>query len=209
MFTADRATRAADRFRSRGLDRNSARIVDLIEGCGLEGASVLEVGGGVGLLHLALLRRGAYRATSVELVDSYDADADALARELGLADRVTRLHADIAADPDVVGRHDIVVMHRVVCCYPDAERLLSVAADHAGKVLVFSHPPRNLLSRALIGAENLGRRARRLSFRVFVHDPETMANAARAGGRLQQRFKYQGLAWHIAGFTADPAPVSG
>ena len=134
---------------------------------------------------------------------------DALARELGLADRVTRLHADIAADPDVVGRHDIVVMHRVVCCYPDAERLLSVAADHAGRVLVFSHPPRNLLSRALIGAENLARRARRLTFRVYVHDPAAMFGAARDGGRLRQQITHRGLAWHIAAFTADPTAVPG
>ena len=36
---------------------------------------------------------------------------------------------------------DVVVLHRVVCCYPDYQRLLGAAASHAGRLLVFSHPP--------------------------------------------------------------------
>ena len=44
---------------------------------------------------------------------------------------------------------DVVVLHRVVCCYPDYERLLGAAADHSRRLLVFSHPPRNVASRAI------------------------------------------------------------
>jgi 2-polyprenyl-3-methyl-5-hydroxy-6-metoxy-1,4-benzoquinol methylase len=205
VFTARRSKESAARYRSHGLDSTATRIVDFLVGCGIEGASVLEIGGGVGQLHLELLRRGAARATSIELVDSYDADARALAGELGLTGRVTRLRADLAADPDVVGRHDIVVMHRVVCCYPDADRLLSVAAEHASRALVFSHPPRNVLSRAATGAENLTRRMRRQNFQVYVHDPASMAEAAADGGRLRSQFEHRGFVWHVVGFVAEPS----
>lgn len=205
VFTARRARQAAEKFRTSGLDRDSRRIVDFLEALGIQGASVLDVGGGVGPLHLELLRRGASRATSIELVDSYDAEAEALARELGLAEQVTRLHGDLAADPSLVVQHDIVVLHRVVCCYPDANRLIQVAAGRAGRALVFSHPPRNLLARALVGAENLSRRARGQSFRVFVHDPSAMADVAGDGGRLHPRLRHHGLAWDIAGFCSDGA----
>ncbi len=209
VFTARRSRDAAARFRSHGLDRDAARIVDFLVAYGIEGASVLEVGGGVGQLHLELLRRGAARATSIELVDTYDADAQALARELGLTGRVTRLTADLVADPEVVGRHDIVVLHRVVCCYPDANRLLSVAAGHASGALVFSHPPRNLLSRAIFGGENLVRRARRQTFRVFVHDPVSMRRVAGDDGRLRPQFGHRGFAWQIVGVVAEPSAVPG
>jgi magnesium-protoporphyrin O-methyltransferase len=208
MFTPRRARRAAQQFRTSGLDRDSRRIVDFLETLGIQGASILDVGGGVGPLHLELLRRGAARATSIELVDSYDAEADALAQELGLAGRVTRLHGDLAADPDLVSRHDIVVMHRVVCCYPDANLLLAAAADHAGRALVFSHPPRNVLARAAVGAENLTRRVRGQRFRVFVHDPRTMLDAAADGGRLQPLLLHHGLAWDIAGLCAEPPTIT-
>ena len=37
-----------------------------------------------------------------------------------------RLH-DLAVDPEGVAPADVVVLHRVVCCYPDYARLLSAA----------------------------------------------------------------------------------
>ena len=208
VFDSSRARKVAERFRGGGLDPNARRIVEFLETLGIEGASVLDVGGGVGQLHVELLRRGAARATSVELIDSYDAQADALARELELSSRVTRLHGDIATDPDLVGSHDIVVLHRVVCCYPNASRLLAVAAARASRALVFSYPPRNLVSRSLFGAENLTRRARGQTFRVFVHDPRTMEVAASDHGRLHRQLLRHGLAWDISGFSADPARIS-
>ena len=179
--------------------------MDFLETLGIEGASILDVGGGVGQLHLALLQRGAARATSIEIVDSYDTEAHALARDLGLAGQVSRLHGDIAAEPDLVGQHDIVVMHRVVCCYRDATRLLAVAAERASRALVFSHPPHTLVARALVGAENVTRRARGQSFRVFVHDPRAMNDAAADGGRLHLRLRHHGVAWDVVGFCAEPS----
>ena len=65
---------------------------------------------------------------------------------------------------------NIVVLHRVVCCYPDFARLLGAAADHARRLLVFSYPPGNFGARLLVGMENLIRRIRRRPFRSFVHD---------------------------------------
>jgi hypothetical protein len=59
-----------------------------------------------------------------------------------MRERMTRRQLDIAATPDQVEGHDIVVLHWVVCCYLDHERLLTAAADHAKRLLVFSHPNR-------------------------------------------------------------------
>ena len=144
----------AARYRRRGLDKTAQRMVDFLASRGVEGATVLEIGGGVGEIQLELLKRGAARAVNLELSPGYDAEAARLAREAGLEDRVERRLHDIAVAPAEPA--DVVVLHRVVCCYPDYERLLGAAAEHARQALVFSHPPRNIASRALVGAENLG-----------------------------------------------------
>jgi hypothetical protein len=192
----------ARRYRKRGLDRTAARMVAFLTEQGIEGASVLEIGGGVGDLQLELLRRGAVRATNLELVDSYDADAAALAAEAGLGDRVDRRLIDLAADPGAVEPHDIVVLHRVVCCYPDHQRLLGAAADHATRLLVFSHPPRNVVSRALFAGENLLFRLRRTPFRTFVHDPDQLVASAQRG-RLRPAYRHRGFAWQVVGLTTS------
>src|SRR4051794_9043550 len=155
----------AKRYRKKGLDKPSQRMVGFLEGK-VDGATVLEIGGGVGEIQLELLKRGAARAVNLELSPAYDAEASALAREVGVQERVERRIHDIASAPEQVEPADIVVLHRVVCCYPDYEKLLGAAADHARRALVFSHPPRNLLSRALVCGQNLGFRVMRREFRT-------------------------------------------
>jgi magnesium-protoporphyrin O-methyltransferase len=194
----------AKHYRRRGLDPTAARMVQFLTDRGVEGASVLEVGGGVGAIQLELLRRGAARTTNLELSDSYEADAAALARDAGVADRMSRRHLDLARRPEEVEPHDIVVLHRVVCCYPDYESLLGAAADHASRLLVFSHPPRNLISRFALGSRNLVYRIQRTPFRTYAHDPEAMTAAA--GRRsLDVAYRHRGMAWHVVGLAAPAA----
>jgi len=69
------ARRAADRYRRRGLDRTAQRMVAFLEERGLEGATVLEVGGGAGEIQLELLKRGATRTLNLELSPGYDEEA--------------------------------------------------------------------------------------------------------------------------------------
>lgn len=189
------------RYRRRGLDRTATRMVAFLTEHGVNGSSVLEIGGGVGALHLELLRLGAARATNLELVDSYEADAAALAAEAGVADRIDRRQVDLAAAPDAVEPHDIVVLHRVVCCYPDYQRLLGAAAGRARRMLVFSHPPRNAVSRAMFATENGWRRLRHNAFRSYVHDPAALTRAAQQTG-LRTTYRHEGFGWHVVGLAA-------
>ena len=62
---------------------------------------------------------------------------------------------DIASDPGAVEPADIVVLRRVVCCYPDYAKLLGAAAEHARGHVVFSHPPHNPVSRAVVATQDL------------------------------------------------------
>jgi magnesium-protoporphyrin O-methyltransferase len=194
------ARRVSRRYRQRGLDRTQRRLVDFLAERGIEGASVLEIGGGVGELQVELLRRGADRATNLEISENYEAEAAALLRETGLADRVTRRLHDIAMAPDEVPEADVVLLHRVVCCYPDYERLLGAAATHARRLLVFSHPPRNLVIQAVQGMENLVRRLQGNDFRAFAHPPAAMVEVVQANG-LTQQYRHQGIAWTVVGFA--------
>jgi 2-polyprenyl-3-methyl-5-hydroxy-6-metoxy-1,4-benzoquinol methylase len=174
MFNPRFAKRMAARYRKRGLDKTARRMVELLRQAGVQDATVLEIGGGVGEIQLELLRGGAASATNLELSPAYDAEAARLLAEAGLADRVQRRLVDIAAEPTAVEPADIVVLHRVVCCYPDYATLLGVAADHARRHLVFSHPPRNPLSQAVVATQNLLLRLGGRDFRVFVHPPAAM-----------------------------------
>ena len=126
FFTPRLARRAAERYRKKGIDKTARRMVAFLEQHGIEGATVLEVGGGVGELQIELLKRGAARAVNLEMSPAYDEEAARLLREAGVEDRAERRLHDIAADPTGVEPAGVVVLHRVVCCYPDYGRLLGV-----------------------------------------------------------------------------------
>ena len=57
----------------------------------LDGASVLEIGGGIGDIQLELLLRGASRTTNLELSGAYEAEAARLLDEKGLRERAARV----------------------------------------------------------------------------------------------------------------------
>jgi len=200
MFNPRFAKRMAARYRKRGLDKTSRRMVELLSQADLQDATVLEIGGGVGEIQLELLRGGAASATNLELSPAYDAEAACLLAEAGLANRVQRRLVDIAADPTAVEPADIVVLHRVVCCYPDYATLLGVAADHTRRQLVFSHPPRNPLSRAVVATQNLLLRLSGREFRVFAHPPAAML-AVLAEHGLRPSAAYRGPVWQVAAAT--------
>jgi len=188
----------AKRYRKHGLDKTARQIVEFLQSRGLDGATILEVGGGVGEIQLELLKRGAERTVNLELSPAYEQEAARLAQAAGVQGRVERRLHDIAVGPAAVEQVDIVVLHRVVCCYPDYERLLGAAADHTRRLLVFSHPPRNPISRAIIATQNVGFRIMRREFRTFAHPPAAMLAVLERHG-LQRTFTHRGIPWQVAG----------
>jgi 16S rRNA G966 N2-methylase RsmD len=192
------AQRVARRYRRRGLSRTQLRLVSFLGDRGIQHASVLEIGGGVGEIQLELLRRGARHVTNTEISTSYEREAAKLLEQSGMNGRVTRRFVDIATAPEKVEEADVVVLHRVVCCYPDYEMLLSSAGRHARRLLVFSHPPNHPISRAAMAWENLWRRLRGSAFRSYVHPPDAMVATLQAQG-LTPSYQHRGWSWHIVG----------
>ena len=82
--------------------------------------------------------------------------------------------------------------------------LLGAAADHAQRLLVFSHPPRNAVSRLVLGAQNAAFLVSGRTFRTFAHPPGRMLTVLGAHG-LSPVYAHQGLVWRIAGLERIPA----
>ena len=198
FFDPRMARRLAERYRKRGLDRTAQAMVGFLAERGIEGATVLEIGGGVGEIQVELLKRGAASTVNLELSTGYDEEAGSLLREAGLEDRSVRRIRDIATDGADIEPADVVVLNRVVCCYPDYERLLGAVGEHARRLVVFSYPPRNAISRAVVTGQNLVFRLLGREFRVFTHPPASMMAVLEQRG-LRPTFAHHSLVWQVAG----------
>lgn len=173
------------RFERRGPTPQQERIIE-VASAGISGRSVLEVGCGIGAVTTTLLARGAAKGLYVDLSQDYLRHAAELARRAGVAERASFCRLDFAEAK--LAMADIVIADRVVCCYPDGERLLEAAAAHSRALLVFSYPRPSRLSRLVRRLLNLAVRLVGKDYRFFLHDPEGLLQAAtRSGHRLRQQ----------------------
>src|SRR5260221_5806845 len=196
IFSEKSARAEVRRYRSKGLDRLSRRIAELVKERGVEGRTMLEVGGGIGTIEIELLKAGVKHAVNVELTPTYEEAAGELLRETGLVDRFQLRVLDFVETGADVEAADYVVLNRVICCYPDMPRLTAAAAERVRQRLVLTFPNSRWWTRLGLTIVNFGFRVVRLEFRIFLHRPEMILAAAELHG-LKTTFNKRGLLWQV------------
>lgn len=207
FFNRREARRRLRRYRRKGLDPMARSMAGFLTAQGLGQRTVLEIGGGVGDMHIEMLRAGASRAASVELSPGYEEAAADLLRETGFEDRVDRRIGDFVAEADQFEPADEVVMNRVVCCYPDMEKMMAAAFGKAKRHLAATFPRNRWYNRWAIGAGNWYLRRRNVGFQAYVHPPgDIMQVASEAGFEVVHRDR--NLVWQAVVFRRAEAPAA-
>jgi hypothetical protein len=194
IFGAKTVQRDARRYRRKGLTGSAGWLRNALTEDGVNERSVLEVGGGIGDLQIELLEAGASHTTNVEIIDSYEATARSLIAEHGVDDRVERHIADFAVHPEPLPAADIVVMHRVVCCYPDPGMLTSAACGRAKDRVAITIPREARLVKLGFWVMNGWLRVRRIAFRGYVHPHAQILDVAASHG-FHATHHDRGLLW--------------
>ena len=140
VFDAREAERDLRSWREDGLPNSTAELIDALQTAGVEGASLLDIGAGVGMVHLELLAAGATRAIDVDASSAYLATAQQEAERRGLADRVAYRHGDVVDLAEDLPAADVVTLDRVICCYPDLPALLGAALRPGPRLIGLVHP---------------------------------------------------------------------
>ncbi|HEX7473049.1 MAG TPA: methyltransferase domain-containing protein [Candidatus Limnocylindrales bacterium] len=194
------ARHAADKlrdYRQKGPVAMTRQLIDALAEGGVDGRTVLDIGAGVGAVHLELLRDGAERAVDVDFSGPYIAAAKEEAVRQGRADRVRYVAGDFVAVADEIETADIVALDRVICCYPDMVALVGRSVSRARYRYGLVYPRDTLLGRIGIGFFNLSQRLSRSSFRAYVH-PTAEVDALVAAQGLVARFRRSNLFWQVA-----------
>jgi 2-polyprenyl-3-methyl-5-hydroxy-6-metoxy-1,4-benzoquinol methylase len=202
-FDDERVRQDVTRYLKHGPDKHTRAMADAVTACGVQGATVLEVGGGIGALYTELLKRGATSAVNVDIAEAYLTTAQSLADQLGLNTRVQYDRADFACEADNILPADIVIMHRVICCYPDMPRLVSAAAQHTHRILALSFPRDAWYVRLFIEAQARWFQMKGLKFHNYVHPSEDIFLVAASSGLKPVHQSFSGT-WHIVVFERTP-----
>jgi 2-polyprenyl-3-methyl-5-hydroxy-6-metoxy-1,4-benzoquinol methylase len=182
QFSRKVAERDLRRYRRRGADLITRLLLTELRRWPLQGASILDVGGGIGVIDMELADSGASSATVVEASPAYFEVARSEV-ESRYGSRPTQfVVGDFAAMASTLPDADVVTLDRVVCCYPDAEDLLRSAAKRARRLVAFTYPRNRWYVRAFITLVNFWQRLRGNPFRAFLHPPERMHAVLESAG---------------------------
>ena len=196
-FNERHATKQLKHYRRRGPEATTRLLLDALRAAGIDGASLLDVGAGIGIVHHELLEQGARSAVHVDAARPQLRAAREEAARRGHTQRVTFVDGDFVQLADGIPSADIVTLDRVICCYPDMERLVATSASKAKRLYGAVFPRERWAVKAMAKLGNLMWRVRGNPFRSYIHSTAAIDAAVRRQG-FTRRSAVDTLVWRVA-----------
>jgi magnesium-protoporphyrin O-methyltransferase len=198
QFSPKKAQADLDRYLRDGPDATTRAILALVSALDLEGATLLDIGSGIGVLHHELLSNGSVRtATAIEPSQAYVDVARAEAERRGLTSRTVLKKGEFQDVADDVWPADLVTLDRVLCCDPDLETLVSGVATKSKRYVAASYPNDQWYIKLIWWLGNVSRALIRNPFRAFVH-PVARIDATFAAAAFRRIRTIKSFVWQIA-----------
>lgn len=194
LFDDRAARRELSDYRRRGARGTTSRLLDAIRREGVVGASVLDIGGGVGVIGAELLRAGASSLTDVDASRPYLAAARSEIDRRGYADRATFAHGDFVALAPEIAEADIVTLDRVLCCYGDWMGMVDRSVERARRLYGLVYPVDRWWMRLSVGIVRGISRLFGQPAPFAVHPDAAVDARVRAAG-FEPILEARGIAW--------------
>jgi 2-polyprenyl-3-methyl-5-hydroxy-6-metoxy-1,4-benzoquinol methylase len=196
LFNQKMALQELEDYRKKGPDKTTRILLGVLKTAGVEGKTLLDIGGGVGAIQHQLIEAGIARAINVDASTGYIHVARMEANQLGYANRISYHHGDFVDLAPEIEATDIVTLNRVLCCYPDMEALVSLSAARAEKLYGLVYPRDTWWLKLLRPLANAFFWLSRNPFRLFLH-PTTAVDATVRRQGLKPRFQRRLLVWQV------------
>jgi hypothetical protein len=192
------------RYRKRGPAKTTQVLVAALRQEGVSDETLLDVGGGVGAIQMALLKAGAASATDVDASTAYLGVARAEAEREGFGDRVHYVHGNFLEIAPEIEPAGVVTLERVICCFPDMPGLVGRSVERAGKLYGLVYPRDTWWMRFGALLCNIPLRLRRPPFHFYVHRTAAVEDVVRRAG-LERRFSRNVGFWQVVVYARTAA----
>jgi uncharacterized membrane protein/precorrin-6B methylase 2 len=155
FYNATKAASELRRYRNKGPIPSTRMLIHALTTQGVEGATAIDIGGGIGAVQHELLAAGAAHVTSVDASDAYIQTAREESERRGLSGRVSYYHGDFLKVAETIPAADIVTLDRVINVSPDWRQLIRVSAARARRLYGLVYPRDTLPVRMVVSVMNL------------------------------------------------------
>ncbi len=203
FFDKKVARRQLKKYRKKGPGKTTRLLIDMLKAEGVDGRTLLDIGGGIGAIQHELLNAGAQRATHVDASRAYIEAAIEESGRQGHDSRIDHRHGDFVQLAPDLDAADIVTLDRAICCYHDMRSLVGLSLERTRRLYGVVFPIDTWWTKAGTAITNLFLALLRKQFRVFIH-PTTAVEALITSAGLERRHYRRKGAWQIAVY-ARPA----
>jgi len=196
FFNERTARRELKRYLRRGPDKPTRLLIEQIRKPGAAGKTLLDIGGGIGAIQFELFEDDLSRSVNVDASTAYQSVSKEEAAQRDLREK-TEYHfgdfTDLAASLPESG---IVTLDKVICCYPDAGKLLELSLQKSRQLYGLVYPRVNWYTKIGFKLVNLWFRIRRSEFRTYLHSPAMVDGLIRKSG-FQKRSYQTTVLWQV------------
>lgn len=205
IFDRKKAEKDLRAYRQNGPSNTTRWLLDGLKAKGVEDLTLLDIGGGVGVISNELLRAGVREATDVDASAAFLETAKEEAAHQSHADRIHFYHGDFVSIETHLPPADIVTLDRVICCYDDMEALVGLSSARARKLYGLVFPRDTWWLKIGMGLGNLICRLQRNPFRSYAHPTREVEAKVRSNGLKRQSVR-QTLVWQVMIFARESEP---
>lgn len=196
LFSEEYVAKELKRYRRRGPDKTTRMLIEALKEEDVQGLTLLDIGGGLGAIQHEMLYAGVQHATDIDASNAYISASKAETTRRGFAERVNYRHGNFVDLAENVPPADIVTLNRVICCYPDMQKLVGLSVARAGKYYGLVFPREDWWMKMWLAVQTIYLRLIRSRFRTFLHPTKAVEELVRAQG-FKRRFYQRTFVWQV------------
>jgi hypothetical protein len=203
FFNERTARRELKRYLRRGPDKPTQLLIQSIQNNGVDDKTLLDIGGGIGAIQFELFEKGLQQSVNVDASEAYQRVSGEEARKRGYGENASYVFGDFVELAYSIPETDIVTLDKVICCYPDFQKLLQLSLQKCGQAYGLVYPKVNWFTKIGFKLVNIWFRIRRSEFRTYLHTPKVVDEIIRNNG-YQKRSYESTIMWQIVVYEKAP-----
>ena len=200
LFSEEYVARELKRYLKRGPDKTTRMLIEALKAENVESLTLLDIGGGLGAIQHEMLNAGVKSVTDVDASRAYLNAAKTETARLGYAERVNYQHGNFVDLAAGITAADIVTLNRVICCYPDMQKLVGLSVARAGKLYGLVYPRYVWWMKIWLAIQTFFLRLKHSSFRTYLHPTEAVEELVYSHG-FKRGFYRRTLVWQVVLYT--------
>jgi magnesium-protoporphyrin O-methyltransferase len=194
VFDPEMAASDLKSYRQKGPNKTTNFLLTALKQIGVKDLTLLDIGGGVGIIQHELLPAGVSTAVHIDASTAYLQAAQEEAKRRGHFERITYQHGNFVELAAGLEPADLGTLDRVICCSHDMPALVQAAAAKAAKYIGLVYPRDTWWLKAASRLPNFGLWLFRNPCRLFIHASEAVDAILRQHG-FQRQLRKGTLLW--------------